>query len=79
MARKSVIEKAESMAGKINPYYVLRTNELMELHNGSEDWFHAIVNSFRYGYMQGMKAAKAEMNRGGHKRWQQIQISVALI
>ena len=65
MARKSVIEKAESMIGKINPYYTLKSDELMELHNGSKDWFHAIVNSFRYGYMQGVKAAKAEMKKGG--------------
>ncbi|MDD3251915.1 MAG: hypothetical protein PHV18_05075 [Lachnospiraceae bacterium] len=63
MARKSVIEKAENMIGKINPHYTLRTNEIVELHNGSEYWFRVIVNSFRYGYMQGMKAAKAEMKK----------------
>ena len=65
MARKSVIEKAESMAGKINKRYLLSAGEVVELHNGSGDWFRAICNSFRYGYMQGMKAAKAEMKKGG--------------
>lgn len=65
MARKSVIEKAESMIGKINPHYTLKSDELEELHNGSKSWFHVIANSFRYGYMQGMKAAKAEMKKGG--------------
>lgn len=63
MARKSVIEKAESMVGKINKRYLLSASEVAELYNGSEDWFHAICNSFRYGYMQGVKAAKTEMKK----------------
>lgn len=65
MARKSIIEKAESMRGKINKHYLLNASEVAELYKGSDDWFHAICNSFRYGYMQGMKAAKAEMKKGG--------------
>lgn len=65
MARKSVIKKAESMVGKINKRYLLSASEVAELYNDSDDWFYAICNSFRYGYLQGMKAAKAEMKKGG--------------
>lgn len=63
--KKSVIEKAESMVGKINPYYALKTDEALELCKDSGDEFHMVVNSFRYGYLQGMKAAKAELEKGG--------------
>ena len=63
MARKSVIEKAESMVGKINKRYIPSAGEIAELYDGSDDWFHAVCNGFRYVYMQGMKAAKAEQRR----------------
>lgn len=64
MKRKSVIEKSESMIGKIDPRYALKSIEIAEIQNGSENWFYAICHSFNYGYMQGVKAAKAEMKRG---------------
>lgn len=67
MARKSVVEKAESMVGKINKHYLLSAGEVAELYNDSDDWFHAICNSFRYGYMQGVKATKAELRKNSIK------------
>lgn len=60
---KSVIEKAESMKGKTDPRYTLKTDEMEELYRDSGDWFYVIVNSFHFGYLQGMRAAKAEMNK----------------
>ena len=61
MAKKSVIEKAESMTGRINKRYALSTNEAFEVYEKTSGPIEAIALSFRYGYMQGMKATKAEM------------------
>lgn len=60
---KNVVEKAESMKGKIPAGYILSTPQMVELYEKSPDWFHLIVNSFRFGYLQGTKAAKAK--KGG--------------
>lgn len=60
---KNVVEKAESMRGKIPAGYVLSTKQITELYEKSPDWFHLIENSFHFGYLQGMKAAKTK--RGG--------------
>ena len=61
MAQRRVIEKAESMTGRINKRYALSTNEAFEVHEKTSGPIEAIAVSFRYGYMQCMKAAKAEM------------------
>lgn len=65
MARvKNVVEKAESMIGKIPSGYQMSTSQIIELYNAfSNDQVSLIINSFRFGYMQGMKAAKAEMKK----------------
>lgn len=66
MARiKNVLEKAESMIGKINPRYDISVLQVAEIHQESGDWYRAITNAFRIGYMQGVKATKAEMKKGG--------------
>lgn len=65
MASKSIIEKAESMMRRINKRYSLSTNEAFEVYEKTSSPIEAIAVSFRYGYMQGMKAAKAEMKKGG--------------
>lgn len=66
MARvKNVVEKAESMCNKIPSAYQLSVNQVNELYEAfSSNWFGLIVNCFRFGYLQGMKAAKAELKRG---------------
>lgn len=74
---KNVIEKAEAMKGKINPYYDLRYGETMEIYGNSSDPFALIVNSFRFGYMQGMKAAKAEMKANKRLERSQNETNVA--
>lgn len=65
MARvKNVVEKAESMMGKIPSGYQMSMSQIIELYNAfSNDQASLIINSFRFGYMQGMKAAKAEMKK----------------
>lgn len=62
---KNVVEKTESMIGKIPAGYELNVTQVAELYEKSPDWFHLIENSFRFGYLQGMKAAKAKAKRGG--------------
>lgn len=65
MARvKNVVEKAESMMGKIPSGYQMSMSQIIELYNAfSNDQVSLIINSFQFGYMQGMKAAKAEMKK----------------
>ena len=49
---KNVVEKAESMIGKIPAGYELNTAQVAELYEKSPDWFHLIGNSFRFGYLR---------------------------
>lgn len=62
---KNVLEKAESMSGKINPKYDITDQQADELYHDSRNSYEAVINAFRFGYLQGMKAAKAEMRKGG--------------
>ena len=65
MARiKNISEKAEAMTTKINPLYDISCTQVAEIYEKSSNWYHAISNAFKIGYMQGMKAAKAEIHRG---------------
>ena len=65
---------------KVKDQYCACISHFIEIKKQAGGYYEALYDSFRFGYLQGMKAAKAEMNRGGgYKRWQQIQISVALI
>lgn len=64
MARKSVIEILGSEKRKINPNYALRASHIAEIYNHANgDWLKSISTSFRYGYLQGTKATKAELKR----------------
>lgn len=64
--RKSAIQKAESMIGKVNDRYSIRASEVIELYDFFKDSpIEMISSAFRYGYMQGMKAAKAEIKQKG--------------
>lgn len=62
---KNVVQKAESMTGKINPHYDLSIGNEQEIREKSKGSTDMILYSFRFGYLQGMKAAKAEMRKGG--------------
>lgn len=64
MARiKDVLKKAEAV--KISQRYDISCAQVVEIYQGSGDWYRAISNGFKIGYMQGMKAARAEMRKGG--------------
>ena len=44
--------------------YDMGVCNVKDIKEGSKDMFDMIVNGFRFGYMQGMKAARAEMKKG---------------
>lgn len=48
---------------RVNPMYSMTTENMEEIKKASTNSFYMMVNSFRFGYMQGMKAAKAEMKQ----------------
>ena len=58
-----VLEKIEEMKGKINPRYDMRVSEISQISKKSKDVYDLICNGFAFGYYQGMKAAKAEMQK----------------
>ena len=62
---KNVVGKAQAMTMKINPHYSMTVEDAIEIKEKSGGIFGIINNSFAFGYMQGMKAAKAEMKKGG--------------
>lgn len=51
----------ETSAGVINIRYDLCAENITDIKNASRDMYDLICNRFRFGYMQGLKAAKAEM------------------
>ncbi len=53
----------EQIEGEINPYYDLDLSGLQKLIEISRSPYALMDNSFRLGYVQGMKAAKAEMKK----------------
>lgn len=66
MARvKNAMQLVESSIGKINARYDMSVENIDDIYKSSGDVFIMICNSFRFGYMQGMKAAKAEIKKGG--------------
>lgn len=62
MILRNAVEKAESMEGKIPSRYSLSSTEAFELARNYEGVELALM-AFRLGYMQAMKAAKAEQKR----------------
>ncbi len=62
---KNVIEKVEFTKVKINHRYGLTVGNAAEIREKSSGDFDMICNSFAFGYMQGMKAARAEMKKAG--------------
>lgn len=64
MPVKNVIKKTNTMIGKINPYYDMTSSNVRELYDAYPNQpFELICSSFKFGYLQGMKAARAEMKR----------------
>lgn len=61
MERKSLTikEKIEKSKIGVNPHYSAKSSEMLDLYKSSTP-FEALSVAFHYGYIQGMKAAKAE-------------------
>lgn len=58
-----VVAKVNQLVGKINPRYNLTCENIQEIHREYGGNFESICCAFKFGYLQGMKAAKAEMKR----------------
>lgn len=71
MCRKSITELTAPEVLKINPEYELYVSDIFEIRAASseksgtfsDEIFEAIVLAFKYGYLQGTKAAKVERAR----------------
>ena len=48
---------------KTDPAYTMTAFQIFEIANHSEDRYSHVYDGFRFGYLQGMKAAKAERRR----------------
>ena len=53
----------EETHGRINPRYDMCHQNILDIANHKSNKYEAIVDSFVFGYAQGMKAAKAEMKK----------------
>lgn len=51
--------------GHINSRYDMCAQNVDDIYHISHNSFDLICNGFRFGYIQGMKAAKAEMKKAG--------------
>ena len=49
--------------GRINPKYDLHADNIADINDASENFYDLICNGFRFGYMQGRKAAIAEIKK----------------
>lgn len=47
--------------GKIDPGYDLASNNMEDIRENSSSIYSLMCNSFAFGYIQGMKATKAEL------------------
>lgn len=50
-------------AVKVKPEYELTGNQLLELKNGSGDFYQAIYNAFKFGYLKGRESVKTRRNK----------------
>lgn len=57
---KNVYERSSNMIGAIDVKYNMDTCEFADIYENSPGKYEAIMASFRFGYMQGKKAAQAE-------------------
>lgn len=63
---KNIVEKVEKWrknGGHFNSYYDLDCKSIRQLANNNMHRCELILESFRYGYMQGVKANQAEMKK----------------
>lgn len=62
---RKTMQVVKASIGHINNYYDMCSENIEDIRSASQDFYDLIYNGFRFGYMQGMKAAKAEMKKVG--------------
>ena len=60
---KDLMQKIADTKGITSSHYNLKTGQLVEIKANSNCQLSTALNIFAFGYMQGMKAAKAETKR----------------
>lgn len=65
MAELNIRRAINSTIGKINPRYDMTLGNIKQIGEENNSLYGVINDSFRLGYVQGMKAAKAEMRKRG--------------
>ena len=61
---RSAMRLIKMSNGTINTKYDMCIENIQEIKDNSQDDIELICNGFRFGYMQGMKAAQAEFRQG---------------
>lgn len=56
---RNTIKLIKETTGKINVYYDMYASNMKDILNESREPADLIINSFVFGYAQGMKAAKS--------------------
>ena len=64
---KNLMQKIQDTQKAINPRFSMDTKQFEEIRNNSKDMFRFGTNCFIFGYMQGVKAAKAEIQKSTKK------------
>lgn len=61
---KNTMKLIDSYLKQTNVNYALYANNIIDIYEASNTSCELIYNGFKFGYMQGMKAAKAELGKG---------------
>lgn len=63
---KNTIKLIDSYSKQVSTNYNLYSNNIIDIYKTSNTPYELICNGFgfRFGYMQGMKAARAELRKG---------------
>lgn len=56
--QNNIMNQIHETVGKINPIYDMEVKDFEEIKKYSKTTYDLIYNGFRFGYSQGMKAAK---------------------
>lgn len=60
---KNIVKLIEKANDCIEDRYDLSVRNMNEIYQSSSDAYDMICNGFRFGYMQGLKAAEARMRK----------------
>lgn len=63
MSVRNTMQVINKTIGKIDLRYDMTVGNIRDIRDASNGVFDMICNGFRLGYVQGMKAAKAEMKK----------------